>query len=551
MNGIPTTLTSNPQQLNQAGQNTTASATNNLADALNAGYLASGDIRSPLASDLQSAQASANRYTTGNANTDNHPVLSATGNWVSSTTGAPWHGSYQNPNGSTQYFSNGKQVTDVGQVGLQLPQIGVQTIQRDPALSGQVAGAVSGNAANTGMLNKSFAQYLQEAQNVGNAGAAQLASSQAAINPAGTISRVNADVSNVGTALGNTLNNYTTAQNANQGNIAAANAAYQKTQQSALAGLGANINTAENNYQTAAQGVAGQGYANALKQTNLYQLGSGTPTSGSGQLSNRYIADYNNINLPLQQQLAGMRLSDINNLYGIGSNLQSQYLQNLQSQFAGQGALNADLANRANQNNQYTTGLDQQTAQYIQGLQQQVATMSPQLAAQYLQSLGIPIQMAQQIMSGNIANLNSLAGLDQNANLYNLVTPYQNNAPNYLSPRVNLPGLPGQPTTGNGGMGGLSDTMGNQLGSFANYQQQWLQTPAGRAWQQANSQPAANNYSTGGTAQPQQLIWNGSQYVMGNPNSQGNANILGVNNPYATDATGGTSSNFVPDVSSF
>jgi hypothetical protein len=437
-----------------------------------------------------------------NANSDNHPQLSASGQWVSSATGQPWHGSYQNPNGTTQFYSNGSQVQDIGQVGIQKPQIGVQQINKNPAISSQVAGAVDQNAQNTGMFQKSFSQYLQEAQNIGSQAPGQLAQAEAAINPAPTISRLNADVGGATSSLNTTLNNYVNSQNQNQGNIASANQNYENTQNTNLATLGKNLTTENQNYATAAQNVAAQAYANALKQTNLYQLQSGTPASGSGALSNRYIADYNAVNLPLQADLANRSIATTNQLYGLGSNLQNQYLGNLQTQYAGVGSLNQDVANRFTSGNQYLTGLDQQTAQYVQGLQQQVASMSPQLAMSYLQSMGVPMQMAQQIISGNTANLSQLTGLDQQANWYNAITPYQNNAPTFSSPRVNMPTAPTQPWTANGGVanGGLLDQANSQMGSLGQMQQNWLQSPPGQAWlaQNKTATSGSNNYGVSG-----------------------------------------------------
>lgn len=496
MYGVPTTI-SNPANLNKQG----------FDYSVNPFKIASSQgATTGLLAGAPSWQI--NQYgTTGqptNTATDNHPVLSSDGSWVSSTSGQPWHGTYQNPNGTVQYFSNGQQVTDVGQVGLQKPQIGVQQIAKNPALSSQVAGAIDQNATATGMLSKSFADYLKEAQNVGAQGQAQLAKSESAINPAGTISRLNADVSQAGTDLNKTLSQYVTSQNQNQQDIAGANQNYQQQQDAALKNLGTNLTTENQNYATAAQNSAAQAYANALKQTNLYQLQSGTPTSGSGQLSNRYIADFNSVNLPLQQDLANRALATTNQLYGLGSNLQNQYLGNLQNQYAGVNALNQDVANRFTSGNQYLTGLDQQTAQYIQGLQQQVATMAPELRAQYLQSLGVPIQMAQAILSGNTANLSQLAGLDQQANWYNAYGQYQNNAPSFISPRVTIPsvGGGGGGTTATGGFAPLVSDAMSQQNDYLAQQQAWLQSPAGQQWQQQNrtatSSPAANNYGVPG-----------------------------------------------------
>lgn len=450
MNGLVFTNPENPNNLAQAGTNTGNTYKASPTGTMGAIGMTT-NAYTDLATGLTGLPHTLNPFQ-ANTGTDQHPIQSANGMWVSSSTGEPWHGAYQNPNGMTQYYSNGVQVSDVGQVGNQTPNISVQQIQKDPAVSSQVSSAINQNAGNSSLLSKSFSQYLDEANQIASGIPQQEQQAVSAINPSGTISRVNADVNTSGTKLDSTLNQYETAQNQNQANIAGANQAYQTNQDSALASLGSNLNTEQNNYETAAQNVAGQAYANALKQINLYQLTSGTPASGSGALDNRYIGAYNNINLPLQQQLAQMRMGTTNQLYNLGSNLRGQYLQNLQSQFAGQGALNSDIASRSTSANQYLTGLDQNTAQYVQGLQQQVAQMQPQVALQYLQAIGVPMQTAQAIISGNTQNLSQLAGLDQSANFYNLYGNANYQGPSFTSPRVSVPGLSGnagaQTTTG-------------------------------------------------------------------------------------------------------
>lgn len=428
MTGLPTSLLAS--NLNKTSNSDPTAA------ALNYQEIQNGVIKSPDAGVL----ASANSYNPSNqSNTDDHPTLSASGQWVSSKSGQAWHGAYQNPNGTTQYYSNGQPVQDIGMVGVQKPNIQVQQIAKDPALSSQVSGAIGANNSTGGTLSKSFNQMLQEAQAVTDQQGQQLKQSQAAIDPSATISRVNNDVSNVAGSLSNTLNRYTTDQNANLGNVAAADTGYQTTQNAALGQLKSDLTNQNTQYAAAARNVANQAYANAAKQINLYHMVGGTPTSNSGALSNRYMAETNAINVPLEQDLANRAINQTNQLYGIGSNLQGQYLNNSLNLYGQQGALNTDLANRQNSNSQYLQSTDQDTARYIQSLQQTVATMQPQLAQQYLTSLGIPIDMAQKIIAGNTQNLQALSNLDQSANNYNFYAPGQNNAPSFISPRVSVP----------------------------------------------------------------------------------------------------------------
>lgn len=499
MNGLPTSLTT--VGLAKAGSQ------DPFASALNYQGIQNGSITKPDASTITSA----NSYTPSNqSNTDDHPILSASGQYVSSKTGQAWHGSYANPNGTTQYYSNGQPVQDIGMVGVQKPNIQVQAIAKDPALSSQVSGAIGANGQTAGMLSKSFNQMLQEAQHVTDKQGAQLKQSQAAIDPSATIARVNNDVSTVGNQLGRTLNDYGVSQNANLSNVAGANSAYQTNQNAALGTLKSDLTNENSAYAAAARNVAAQAYANAAKQTNLYHLTSGTPTSNSGALSNRYMSEFNTINVPLQQDLANRNLAQTNQLYSLGSNLQDRYLGNNLNLFSQQGALNTDLANRGNSNNQYMAGLDQDTAKYIQSLTQQVATMQPQLAQQYLTSLGIPFQIAQQIIAGNTQNLQALSNLDQSANNYNFYAPGQNNAPSYVSPRISIPSSGNGTGTGynnysGGGMAPLVSQSNSALNDYQAQQAAWLQTDAGKAWQYAQGRPAPavpNMYSSASTTSP-------------------------------------------------
>jgi hypothetical protein len=137
--------------------------------------------------------------------------------------------------------------------------------------------------------------------------------------------------------------------------------------------------------------------------------------------------------------------------------------------------LNQSLAGQANQNTTYATGLDQGTAQYNQGLQQTVASLRPQLANQYLQAASSPIQTGQQIISGNTSNLSGLTNLDQTANAYNLVTPYQGNAapassPGMSAPRSSTPSVATYPSVPNYGASAYSNPqVANQTSTANNY----------------------------------------------------------------------------------
>jgi len=551
-----------------------------------------------------------------NAPSNDAPVKNAAGLWVSSLTGKPYHGSYNNGNGTSMFFSNGQQVQDASKVGSLAeaqPDFGVVRTVKNPAITGQVDSAISNNAANQAALTKTFNDYLNEAKQVNLKSASQLQTDQQAVDPTQTIDRLNAgaakttaDLNNINRSYGDaatrisgdvaantrdyttSLDNlysgltkntadtaanltgknadyeanqraiqndvgsqaraytgslsdrlanleknvsgttdalrqnnadYRTAQTGVQSDIVNQNDNYQSAQAQRLAQLKADLDAERANYQTAAQGVAQQAYDKARKHIALYQLSSGTPTSGSGNLDNRYIRAYSDINIPLQQDLANRDIAQTNQLYGLGANLTDRDYQNRMNQYAGASSLNTDLANRSgtteqylsdlygrtynagnaadlaaynanlgvdssasalesdlnnrgtnlqqylaslygqnynagtstagnvfNANNaasanqagvasdlanragdtaRYAGSLDAQTATQIAQLKQATAGMSRTMASQYLQQLGIPIQVAQQVMAGNIANLSALQGLDERANAYTFTTPYQ------------------------------------------------------------------------------------------------------------------------------
>lgn len=311
---------------------------------------------------------------------------------------------------------------------------------------------------------------------------------------------------------------YEAQQRALQQKLVDQNTGYESTQRTGINDYRTALDNRLSDYEKAAQAVADKAYGQALKRTSLYQLQSGTPTSGSGNLSNRYIREYANINVPLQRELADRRLAEEQQMYGLNSGLTREDYQNRANQIASEMGLNSDVANRnlsveqylnelygrnynageaagrniyaaegaqfqneqalasdfANRraaNQQYFDQLsgrnysaadaaargdfsaesalnnfrasaadsmanrtatteqaiqqaDAGAAQYIQQLRQQVAGMAPQLVAQYLSNLRVPIEIAQQVMAAQIQNQAGIQALDERANAYTFSTPY-------------------------------------------------------------------------------------------------------------------------------
>lgn len=369
-------------------------------------------------------QPNLNKSTPSQSNT---PVQNSSGVWVDPSTGQPAHGTYQD-GGVTKFFSNGQTVNSQADVGTQKPYFDVTQTQKNPTISGTVNRLATQNDANTGMLTKSFNDYLAEANRINSQAKDQLAKDQQAYDTTGTENRINTDLANQSASLNQTNQNYASAQNKVLGDVAATNQDYAKTTTQRLADLKAQLDAQNQQYETAAQNVANQAYAQAQRQNSLYHLGTGTPTSGSGNLDNRYIRAYNEVNLPLQQDLAARRYSQSMTLNDLNAGAQHDIYGNTMNQYAGQSALNTDLANRYGDTTKYTTGQDVAAAQYIQQLRQSVAGMSRAQAQNYLQSLALPVETIQQIMSSQIANTGAVSALDQNANWYTVSTPFSESA---------------------------------------------------------------------------------------------------------------------------
>jgi hypothetical protein len=475
------------------------------------------------------------------------PQQNSSGQWIDTSTGQPYHGTYTDASGRPTYYSNGSQVGNAADVGVQQQNFSVSRTAKNPAISGAIDQLQTDTSAQSKLMSQSFNDYLSQANGINAQSKTQLEKDQAAFDTTGTENRVNAAASNQADALlannrsydtgqanvlatatdaarnyqagltgslaslesGTALtadqlrkNNadYAANQNTVQGDIADNNKNYAATVSNRLANLSTNLTAQNNQYETDSQAVADQAYRQAQKKNDLYQLTSGTPTSGSGNLDNRYIMAYENINVPLQQQLADRRYQQVNQLDAANAQADAGNYQNLQSQYAGQSALNADLSNRGVSLDQYLQGLagqnysaetstagavnqsqlalaqtqsgintdiynqnadttkyigqnDSQTAQYIQTLRQQTAGMSRAQAAAYLQQLSVPISVGQQVLSGQIQNQSALQGLDERANAYTFNAPYDTSrvpsAPgfNVSAPRSYRTGTSSAPST--------------------------------------------------------------------------------------------------------
>jgi hypothetical protein len=375
-------------------------------------------------------------------------------------TGVAYTGKLTNPDGTVANYENGK-LLPADAYGNALPVFTAQTTVKQPEIAAAASGLLGTSTAANAATNASFNDYLAQAKTLNAQGAIQLTKDQAAVDPTDTINRLNTDTANTTATLNANNADYVSKQQGVQANIAAENTTAAQTTADRLAKLKSDLDAENAQYEQASQAVAGQAYDQAQKQISLYQLGSGTPTSGSGNLSNRYINAYNAINVPLQADLAQRRYAQTGALDVQQQAADKDAYNNLISYYSGQTALNSDVANRMASTAQYTGQLDAATATQIQQLQTATAGMSRAMAAQYLQQLAVPFSLAAQVLGGQISNLQGIQGIETGANYYNLNTPYD---PSRVATTTTNPGqVParsGGVPTGNGGGNNYSTATG-------------------------------------------------------------------------------------------
>ena len=358
------------------------------------------------------------------ANADSAPATldPATGLYKDKT-GTAYTGALTNPDGTTSNYQNGKLLpTDA--YGNPLPVFSSQTTVKQPEIAAAASGLLATSTANNASTNASFNDYLAQAKKLNAQGATQLTADQAAVDPTATINRLNTDTANTTATLNATNKDYSAEQAGVLGQVASENTTAAQTTADRLAKLKSDLDAENAQYESASQAVAGQAYDQARKQISLYQLGSGTPTSGSGNLSNRYINAYNSINVPLQADLAQRQYAQTGALDVQQQAADKDAYNNLISYFAGESSLNSDVANRLSDTAKYTGNLDAATATQIQQLKTSTAGMSREMAAQYLQQLAVPFSVAAQVLAGQVSNLQGIQGVESGANYYNINTPY-------------------------------------------------------------------------------------------------------------------------------
>lgn len=176
------------------------------------------------------------------------------------------------------------------------------------------------------------------------------------------------------------------------------------------------------------------------RNVSRYAAASGTPTGlgsneeqtlalGEGQIRvpleeaqiNKQYDILQNMQLPLEQQQAQARVGQLQNFTLPVA--QTQYNQGLNT-------LNTTYNNQFN------------TATMLQNLQLQIAGKPISEAVQYMQAMGVPQDIQQALLSGNISNLGALSNVWQGANYQGLQNVFGNSLATPTASAFNAPPIP-------------------------------------------------------------------------------------------------------------
>lgn len=277
---------------------------------------------------------------------------------------------------------------------------------KSPAIADAASGLMTNIKTATDQEAKSFTDYLNEAKQQAAQNKQQVQQDTATFNTAPTDldARLTALEKQLATQLGGT----------NQ-QIQDANKQYADQQGQIISQLG----TEDQNYADAVNNIAAQAVSSATAQNKLYQAASGTPTSDSGDMRNRAISAYLAAYLPAAKNIADMRIGQLTNFV---SPIYGQERGNTVAQLQGfQAPMYTQLAQ-----------MGMSDAQIVTQLKSALAGRSLQESAQYLQQLGVPFALQQQILGGDLSNLGALSNIDLANTFYGLSSPYE--APSYFQP---------------------------------------------------------------------------------------------------------------------
>lgn len=162
-------------------------------------------------------------------------------------------------------------------------------------------------------------------------------------------------------------------------------------------------------YDTAGDRIGDAQTSALIQQLSRYKLGSGTPMSLGSDEQQRLIEGVANVRLPLEQQKIQRQYDT---LTGLEIPIEQQQAQRGISQLTGftypnvQSRYGNDM-NLLNTN--YSHAYD--AATQIQNLKVQTAGLGIQDAVKYMQAIGVPAVLQQQVLGGDISNLSGLSSL--------------------------------------------------------------------------------------------------------------------------------------------
>jgi hypothetical protein len=297
-----------------------------------------------------------------------------------STTGTGL-GSYSlTPNSSTTSTNPNDQFTLLNQA-------------KNPAIASSAANTLDteNNLAST--ESKNFNQYLTEAQQALGSDTSDVATDTKNLQalPAKTATSLNNTNAQYATAANDANTNY---QNLNTENAAT------------VAGDVAQLGDLDQQYVTNSQAALNLGLAQAGGAINARSINPAGSSGSSSDYNQAVLTSEAQANLGLQQNLSNMQ---INQLTGYVTPLQQQ----LYSGNVAQTQYGAQLA-------QTIAGMQTGSAEQIAALTQAVAGRPASEQQSLLSSLGLPLQVQQQVMSSLPQSLQSLTGIDQSNNFYGL-----------------------------------------------------------------------------------------------------------------------------------
>lgn len=185
-------------------------------------------------------------------------------------------------------------------------------------------------------------------------------------------------------------------------NLTGANQQYQTALSNAAAGERGVVSQAQADlplYDQALQNVENQQLAKVSGEFSKYKLGSGTPTTPSSY-------DAAILARAAAEAAAPIELQKVQQRYNILGNLALP----VEQQIGGQNINYAGNFLPTVAGSRY--GADTGTATAIQSLRQQVAGMSMDNAIRFMQASGVPNQVMQQVLSGQIGQLGGISGLE-------------------------------------------------------------------------------------------------------------------------------------------